>query len=236
VPKTRSMTTGFELRRLQGQRSSIQSSPLQSARVRKQLTREDAARRADISPDEVTWLEEGRLYRFPSAHAAVASALLYASSLGIDRRQAFELAGRRQPSSVPESLPRILGAAALAAIFAVVAVALADPRLAGDRGERGRAAELPPPWRISVDVLNGTGDINYTRRVADRIGSLAYHIAHVRRADRFDYPETAVYYQPGGKAIAARLAGSLGTETKPLPGGKDPRRLIVIVGRPTIRG
>jgi LytR cell envelope-related transcriptional attenuator len=229
------MSTGFELRRLQPQRTSIQSSPLQSARLRRKLSREAAARRADISTEEVTWLEEGRLYRFASAHAAVASALLYASSLGIDRRQAFALAGRPQPSSAPESLPRILGAAALAAIFAVVAVALADPRLAGESG-RGRAAELPPPWRISVDVLNGTGDINHTRRVADRIGALAYHIAHVRRADRFDYPETAVYYPPGGKAIAARLAASLGTETKPLPGGNDPRRLIVIVGPPTIHG
>jgi hypothetical protein len=229
------MTTGFELSRPQELRTSIQSSPLQSARLRRKLSREDAARRADLSPEEVTWLEEGRLYRFPSAHVAVASTLLYASSLGVDRRQAFELAGRPQPSSSPESLPRILGAAALAAIFAVVAVALADPRLAGEQG-RGSAAELPPPWRISVDVLNGTGDINHTRRVADRIGSFAYHIARVRRADRFDYPETAVYYQPGGKAIAARLAASLGTETKPLPGGKDPRHLIVIVGPPTIRG
>jgi transcriptional regulator with XRE-family HTH domain len=228
------MATGSELQRSQSLRTSLQSSPLQDARLQRKLTREDAARRADLSPEEVMWLEEGRLYRFPSAHVAVAAALVYANSLGIDRREAFELAGRPRPAAAPESLPRILGAAALAAIFAVVAVALADPRLTRD-GERGRAG-LPPPWRISVDVLNGSGDINHTRRVADRIGSLAYHIAHVRRADRFDYPETAVYYEPGGKEIAARLASSLGTEIKPLPGGKDSRHLIVIVGPPTIRG
>jgi hypothetical protein len=135
---------------------------------------------------------------------------------------------------MPEALPRILAAAALAAIFAVVAVALADPRLAGSQGPAD-AAGLPPPWRISVDVLNGSGDINHTRRLADRIGALAYQIARVRRADRFDYRETAVYYQPGGKAIAKRLAASLGAETKPLPGGDDPRRLVVIVGPARIR-
>ena len=61
----------------------------------------------------------------------------------------------------------------------------------------GRA--LPPPWRISVEVLNGGGDITYTRRVADRIGSFAYQIKKVSRAGRFDYPETSVYFPPGGK-------------------------------------
>lgn len=184
----------------------------------------------------MAWLEEGRLYRFPSAHVAVSTVLAYATVLGIDRREALELTGRPRPPGAPDSLPRILGAAALAAIVAVVAVALADPRLTG--GDRHGAAgqTLPPPWRVSVEVLNGSGDINHTRRLADRIGSLAYHVARVRRADRFDYPETAVYYQPGGKAIAARLAGELDIETKPLPGGKDPRRLIVIAGPATIDG
>jgi LytR cell envelope-related transcriptional attenuator len=159
--------------------------------------------------------------------------LAYATALGIDRREALDLAGRPRPPS--ESVPRILGAAALAALFAVVAVALADPRLTRDERETAFGQELPPTWGVAVDVLNGSGDINHTRRVADRIGSLAYHIARVRRADRFDYPETAVYYQPGGKAIASRLAGELDVETKPLPGGDDPRRLVVIVGPPTIR-
>lgn len=131
-------------------------------------------------------------------------------------------------------MPRILAAALLAAIFAVVAVALANPRLTASTTGEG-AQSLPPPWRIRVDVLNGSGDMSHTRRVANRIGALAYQIARVRRADRFDYPETAVYYQPGGKAIAKRLAASLDTQTKPLPGGKDPRRLIVIVGPRTIQ-
>jgi hypothetical protein len=140
-----------------------------------------------------------------------------------------------EAASRADNLPRILGAGVLATIFAVVAVALADPRLAGDIEAGAGAQNLPPPWRVSVDVLNGSGDLNHTRKVADRIGALAYHISRVRRADRFDYPETAVYYQPGGKAIAARLAASLGTKKKPLPGGKDPRHVIVIVGPATTR-
>jgi transcriptional regulator with XRE-family HTH domain len=217
-------------------RASPQGSPLQRARLQRKLTREEAAKRAELSPDEVTWLEEGRLYRFPSSNVAVSAVLAYAYTLGIERREALELAGRARQPAAPDSLPRILGAAALAALFAVVAVALADPRLSGADREAGAAEKLPPPWRVSVDVLNGSGDINHTRRVADNVGSLAYHVASVRRADRFDYPETAVYYQPGGRAIAARLAEELDVVTKPLPGGNDPRRLIVIVGPPTIAG
>jgi LytR cell envelope-related transcriptional attenuator/helix-turn-helix protein len=230
------MTTGTELQIPPILQPRPQNSPLHRARLQRKLTAEEAARRADISPDEVAWLDEGRLYRFPSAHAAVSAVLAYGSALGIDRREALELAGRRRPSTAPEALPRILGAMVLAAIFAVVAVALADPRLAGDTEAGAGAQNLPPPWRVSVDVLNGSGDINHTRTVADRIGALAYHISRVRSADRFDYPETAVYYQPGGKAIAARLAESLGTKTKPLPGGKDPRHVIVIVGPATLEG
>jgi hypothetical protein len=55
-------------------------------------------------------------------------------------------------------------------------------------------------------------------------------VKSVRRADRFDYPETAVYFEPGGALLAARLAEQLGVTTKPLPGGKNPRRLVVVVG------
>ena len=80
-------------------------------------------------------------------------------------------------------------------------------------------------WR-----LNGSGDINYTRRVASRIGGLGYHITRVTRATRFDYPETAVYYAAGGDAIAKRLARDLQVPIRPLPGGDDVQRLVVIVG------
>src|ERR1044072_8050096 len=52
-----------------------------------------------------------------------------------------------------------------------------------------QAATLPPPWKVSIDVLNGSGDINYTRRVASRVGSFGYRIQHVPRADRLAYSE-----------------------------------------------
>jgi len=93
-----------------------------------------------------------------------------------------------------------------------------------------QAATLPKPWEIKVEVLNGAGDINWTRQVASRIQSLAYTVKSVRKADRFDYPRTAVYYPPGGRLIAVRLARQLGVVTQPLPGGDDAKRLVVIVG------
>ena len=93
-----------------------------------------------------------------------------------------------------------------------------------------QAATLPKPWAIQVDVLNGAGDINWTRQTASRIQSLAYTVKKVGRADRFDYPRSAVYYSPGGRLIAVRLARQLGFVTRPLPGGANPKRLVVIVG------
>jgi transcriptional regulator with XRE-family HTH domain len=206
-------------------------SALARARLQRQLTPEDAARRAGLTPDEVEWLEEGRLYRFRSSERATIALLLYATSLGIDRREARRLAGL--PIAPVASNPRgrlavacALGATALAVLLAVVV----PPRL-GDGGSSAAAdRSLPPPWRISVEVLNGSGDITYTRRVADRIGSFAYQIKKVRRAGRFDYPETSVYFPPGGEKIGRRLAEQLGVTARPLPGGKNPRRLVVIVG------
>jgi hypothetical protein len=89
---------------------------------------------------------------------------------------------------------------------------------------------LPKPWQLHIDVLNGNGDINWTRQIASRIAALGYQVTRVARGDRFDYAQTAVYYQPGGRAVAARLGRQLNVATRPLPGGKNPRRLVVIVG------
>jgi hypothetical protein len=83
-----------------------------------------------------------------------------------------------------------------------------------------------------VVVLNGSGDIVYTRTVASRIQALSYQVVHVGRATTFNYPQTQVYYPPGGEAIAVRLAKQLDVPVQPLPGGNDPRRLVVIVGPP----
>jgi hypothetical protein len=92
------------------------------------------------------------------------------------------------------------------------------------------ASALPAPWAIKVVVLNGSGDIVYTRSVASRIQALSYKISHVGKATSFTYLQTEVYYPPGGEAIGVRLAKQLGVPAQPLPGGLDPHRLVVIVG------
>jgi len=202
-------------------------SPLARARVKRQLTAEAAARRAGLTEEEVAWIEDGRLYRFGSSEKATLALLLYATALDISRREARHLAGL--PLLEPTSKNRLLVLAGIAAVAFTVAGVFTLPR-AVDRAGGGSASvqTLPPPWKISVDVLNGGGDITYTRRVADRIGSMAYQIKHVSRANRFDYPETAVYFPPGGEGIGERLATQLGVDARPLPSGKNPRRLVVI--------
>jgi transcriptional regulator with XRE-family HTH domain len=207
------------------------SSALATVRLRRRLSIDEAARRSGLSTEDLTWLEEGRLYRFASDEALTA-AVLYGAALEIDLAEARELAGLPPPERKPAEgrLRRLAVFAALATAVAALVVALL---LTGGR-HRARtpapAATLPPPWKVRVDVLNGAGDINWTRQVASRVGALGYRLGRVARADRFDYPRTAVYYEPGGQALAVRLARRLGTVTAPLPGGSNPRRLVVIVG------
>lgn len=212
-------------------------SALAAARLRRSLTVEEAAKRAGLQPDQVEWLEEGRVYRFPSTDHAIEATLLLAAALEIAPREARELAGLPVPPRPLDVNPaaRLIGVAALsAAVMAFVAFVLVpavsekpvgpvDPVLA-------QAASLPKPWRIQVEVLNGAGDINWTRQVGSRIQSLAYTVKKVGRADRFDYPQSTVYYSPGGRLVAIRLARQLGFVTRPLPGGSNPNRLVVIVG------
>jgi hypothetical protein len=130
---------------------------------------------------------------------------------------------------VPRAL--VLGAV-LGAVALLGALFLATHR--GTRGggpaESDAEAALPAPWRVPVTVLNGSGDINYTRQVASHVQSFGYTISHVGRADRFTYLQTAVYFPPGCTALALRLAKQLGAPAKPLPGGTGPCRLWVIAG------
>jgi hypothetical protein len=210
------------------EQQQAEPSPLARARVKRQLTADEAAKRAGLTSEEVRWIEDGRLYRFGSSEKATLALLLYATALDISRREARGLAGL--PLLEPTSKNRLLVLAGIAATALAVAGAFALPRIV-DRGTGGAAASaqtLPPTWKISVDVLNGGGDITYTRRLADRIGSMAYQIKHVSRADRFDYPKTAVYFPPGGEGIGQRLADQLGVDARPLPAGKNSRRLVVI--------
>jgi transcriptional regulator with XRE-family HTH domain len=209
-------------------------SPFRAARQRRRLTVEDAARRAGIPPDHVRWLEEGRVYRFPSTNAALTASLLLAAALDVDLREARSLSG------LPRGTPRrglrgrlLVVTAVLAAVGALAAAFTLARERVDDSPSAVAAApakRLPPPWQIAVDVLNGSGDIVRTRQVASQIGALAYTIRHVGRADSFDYAQTAVYYERGGRANAIRLARTLGVITRPLPGGSNARRLVVVVG------
>jgi transcriptional regulator with XRE-family HTH domain len=219
-----------------------EESPLARARVHRQLTVEEAARRAGLAPENVQWLEEGRLYRFPTADRAILATVLYASALGIEHREALELAGLPVPPPPFRANPlRRFGAiTAFAALIlaAVLAVAFArdesKPKKA--TASAATASSLPPPWAIKVVVLNGSGDIVYTRGVASHIQAMGYRITHVGRATSFNYPQTQVYFPPGGEAIAVRLAKVLDVPVQPLPGGTDARRLVVIVGPETVGG
>jgi hypothetical protein len=207
------------------------TSLLATLRLQRKFTIEEAAKRAALWPEQVEWLEEGRLYRFPGNEAAVMALLRYATALGIDHREARSLSG--MPVEPPARRPVARWIAAGAATALVVAATLTFLVGIGENttSSARHAATLPPPWKVSVDVLNGSGDINYTRRVASRVGSYGYRIQHVTKANRFDYRETAVYFEPGGASLAERLAAQLGgVQARPLPGGSNPRRLVVIAG------
>ena len=209
---------------------ATERSPLAAARLHRKLTVEETARRAGLTPDQVQWLEEGRVYRFPSADAAIVAAVMYATALGIDQREARDLAGVPTPSIAQHPATRVLAAAATGALLVALAFTVL-PGIGGHKKARSATANLPAPWRISVDTLNGGGDIYATRRVASRIGALGYRLMRVAKANRFDYPETSVYYEPGGEKIGTRLASQLGVTAKPLPGGSNPMRLVVVVGQ-----
>jgi transcriptional regulator with XRE-family HTH domain len=209
-------------------------SPLASARLQRKLTVDEAARRAGLPSDQIEWLEEGRVYRFPSADDALIAVVLYATALGIDQDEARGLA-RLPVLPRPQRYPRTRIVSAAAGVLLIVALAVTLVGGFGSDTTKGTQTKaLPPPWKFRVDVLNGGGDIYYTRALASKIGALGYKIKRVAKANRFDYPSTAVYFEPGGDAYGNRLARQLGVQAKPLPGGSDPHRLVVIAGPPRI--
>jgi transcriptional regulator with XRE-family HTH domain len=219
----------------------LEPSPLASARLQRKLTVDEAARRAGISPEQIRWLEEGRVYRFPVADDALIAVVLYATALGIEQDEARALARLPVEPKPPRfSRTRIVTVAAAVVLLAALGFALlggfggSSPSFGRSSGGNRPTQPLPPVWKLSVDVLNGGGDIYYTRALASKIGGLGYKIRRVTKANRFDYPATAVYFEPGGDAYGARLAHQLGVDAKPLPGGSNPRRLVVIAGPPRV--
>lgn len=208
-----------------------ESAPLTTLRLQRKLTVEEAAKRAALWPEQVEWLEEGRLYRFQGHTAAVLALLRYATALGVDHREARRLSGMPVEPPARRHVGRWLAGGAALLLLAAAALTLVVGVGSGSKAASKRSAPaLAPPWKVTVDVLNGSGDINYTRRVASNVASFGYRIEHVTKASRFDYRRTAVYFEPGGEALAQRLAGQIGVQALPLPAGNNPRRLVVIVG------
>ena len=121
-------------------------SALAGLRLQRKLTVEEAAKRAALWPDQVEWLEDGRLYRFPTSEAAVLALLRYATSLGIDHREARRLAGlpveppppRRSGAGSQPGPPPPPRRDALTAIF----VGFAGRVDAGEQGGRAASGSL----------------------------------------------------------------------------------------------
>ena len=217
-------------------------SPLGAARLRRRLTLEEAAARAHMDVDQVKSLEENCLYRFGSNADALAAALVYATALGISEREARQIAGSPVSSRLVDtwSARRTISTAAFLAAAGVLVWFGLRPELRPGASAASPSVSptpaaalvttLPQPWEIQVDVYNGTGSGNAAASMANRVAGFAYQIGKVANAKRDDYTKTLVYYPPGAEAIAARLAKSLGVGTAALPGGNDPKRLVVIVG------
>ena len=212
-----------------------------TARLRRQLSRQQVAQRSGITAEQVTWLEEGRVYAFRNPEDALAAALLLASGLQIDNHEARELAGLPVLPRSIERNPR--GRLAAAAALIVVGIAVAVMLGYALRGPAthvltsgGSEAALPATWKVKVVVENGGGDITYTRRVASRIASLGYQIASVQRASHFNYKHTTIFYSSvgEGRKLGERLGSQLTADLLPLPSGNDPLRLLVIVGPATL--
>jgi hypothetical protein len=219
------------------------SSPLGAARLRRRLTIEEAAARAEMDVNSVRSLEENRVWLFGSNADALAAALVYAAALGVSEREARELAGLpvRPRLIAPWWRRRWLAVGAGACAIAVGLALFLQPSLGGNESRaaippaepaaKPSAPKLPERWEIQVDVFNGTRVGNAAASVANEVAGLAYRMGEVGNAKRRDYRKTLVYYPPGGEAIGRRLAGELGVGTAALPAGDDPRRLVVIVGR-----
>jgi hypothetical protein len=190
--------------------------------------------------DAVKSLEDNCIYRFGSNADALAAALVYAASLGINEREARRLAGLPVPSRLDPWSPRRT-LAALAFLFTCTALAwfVAWPQFfpetpsaaAASAPSPPAAALLPARWQIQVDVFNGTTRGNAAAGLANQIAGLAYKMGTVGNAKQRNYQRTLVYYPPGGEGIAKRLATELGLGTRALPGGVNPFRLMVIVGQ-----
>jgi transcriptional regulator with XRE-family HTH domain len=214
-------------------------SPLAQARERHGLSITQVAYRTGLPEEQIEWLEDGRLYRFPSQNQAILAAIVYATAVGIDRFEARRLAGLPVTGTVRvNAKARLIVVGAVAALLSAFAVMVVVPNMRVTQTRTVEAipnANLVPPWKLHVTVENGNGDITWTRTLASRVGAMGYTVAKVGRADRFDYPRSTVYYGPGGHDVGVRLARQLAVTAEEAP-GLGARDLLVIVGPQTVAG
>src|SRR5436190_11896354 len=118
-------------------------SPLASARLQRKLTVEEAARRVGLPPEQIEWLEDGRVYRFPSADDALVGAILYATGLGIDAGEARTLARLPIDAPVRRRNSRLIAAAVAAMLLIALAITLAGA-FGGDAKKRTTKPAVPP--------------------------------------------------------------------------------------------
>ena len=207
------------------------SSPLGAARLRRRLTIEEAAARAEMDVDSLRSLEENRVWRFGSNADAIAAALVYAAALGVSEREARELAGlpvrpRSHRGGGAGGWPSEVRPSPL------VGLALLQPSSGRNepppRRHPARRASSPPAeaaerWEIQVDVYNGTRVGNAAASVANEVAGLAYRMGEVGNAKRRDYTKDARLLPAGRRGDrrgASRPSSVIGTAA--LPSGDDP--------------
>ena len=152
------MTTGMEL--VEPLEPIGEESALARARLRRRLTVEETAKRSGLSVEEVRWLEEARVYRFARTDDALAATVLYATAIGIDNREARELAGVPVPPLPVERNPtaRLVAIGAVLLALALFATLLVVPRSGGKRATAVNNAIL--------------GKVTKGLNVVDKIGRL----------------------------------------------------------------
>ena len=155
-----------------------EESPLARARLHRQLTIEETARRAGLTAGGSA-LARGRT-RLPLPDAGRRadrdrSCTPRRSGSTTAKRASSPGCPSHRSRSSANPLPRLLVIGARRDRARRLRGAAPHPALRRKAdAARPPSAILPPPWRIQVTVLNGSGDINYTRQVASRIGAFGY--------------------------------------------------------------
>src|SRR5712691_2802117 len=100
----------------------------------------------------------------------------------MEQARTLEAVAEESPLAHARLQRRLRALAAFAAVLAAAAVAVvlgAHGSEPGPSAAAASAATLPAPWTVKVVVLNGGGDIVYTRSVASRVQALSYRVVHV---------------------------------------------------------